>query len=306
MDIKSWIVNRLRRSRLNRMRRGIKVWYNQQAIIKSSKHSQYIFLNPIPPSSVAGGHVEHYYHFIFDLLLPLSLLIRKTSSKIIFVLEDFGVLTQLLLGLFENRVKICSAISPSIKKKEIDLVGMNPKIIPLQYFRFKSLKEEICANLNIGCAEKPTKILLIERLYPNSYYFSRAKNKGSGTSRRSIKNHKELQKFIDSKVKSPFEFHNVQLENMSLKDQINHFSSACVVIAQHGAGLSNILWMPEQSIVIELGYKSDINTYFRCLSKVMKHHYILFDYDEPHIQVNYLELHKKLLRNEAVKTYFKS
>lgn len=300
--MKNWIVRKLRFSQLNRIRWGIKVWQNHKLVIKLSESSQFIFLKPIAPTGL-GGHIEHYYHFIFDLLLPISFLIRKTSSKTIFVLDDFGILTPLLLGLFGDRVKIQNTYCRNLEEKTISLIGMNPKIIPIQYFQFKTLKTRICAKLNIHPSKKPTKILLIERLAPDSYYFTKAQNKGSGSSRRSIKNHETLKAFIASKVKSNYEFHNLQLERMSLKDQISYFDSACIVIAQHGAGLSNILWMHEQSIVIELGFKSRI--YFKRLSKIMKHNYILFDYDEQHIKVDGSELHKNLLENKITRSYFR-
>ncbi|MEL6720528.1 MAG: hypothetical protein AAFP82_17610, partial [Bacteroidota bacterium] len=164
---------------------GIKVWQNHQSIIKLSESNQYIFLKPIPPSSGFGGHVEHYYHFIFDLLLPLSFLIRNTPAKVTFVLNEFGVLTSLLVGLFGNRVKLQSALDQNIKKKEVELMGMNPTLIPIQHFPYKTLKTKICSNLKIKSLKKPNKILLIERLPPDPYYLNEATNRGSGTTRRS-------------------------------------------------------------------------------------------------------------------------
>ncbi|MEL6721175.1 MAG: glycosyltransferase family 61 protein, partial [Bacteroidota bacterium] len=123
------------------------------------------------------------------------------------------------------------------------------------------------------------------------------------SSRDIFTNHECLKSFMETKVNPNYEFHNLQLEKMSLEDQIRYFDSACVVIAQHGAGLANILWMRKKSIVIELGYQSKI--YFQNLSSILKHNYILFDYDEKHIEVDCTALHSKLLANDLTRPYFR-
>ena len=53
-----------------------------------------------------------------------------------------------------------------------------------------------------------------------------------------------------------FEFYNLKLENIPFKEQIEYFDSATLVIAQHGAGLANLLWMQEKTVVVEFGFKA--------------------------------------------------
>ena len=55
-------------------------------------------------------------------------------------------------------------------------------------------------------------------------------------------------------------FEKVTLEDLHLKDQVQLFQEARVVVASHGAGLTNIMFMQKGQTVIEL--KSDNNNYW--------------------------------------------
>ena len=58
---------------------------------------------------------------------------------------------------------------------------------------------------------------------------------------------------------------------MSLSDQVSHFSRTHILIANHGAGMSNMVFMPAGSGVLEL---ADIGgDYFRPLASIMGLHY---------------------------------
>ena len=273
---------------------------NQRSILQLAKTTDTIALIPVPKN--ADGNIEHFYHFVFDLLFPLSLLINKTPSKLIFLLRDFGVLTPVLLKLFGGRVKIHADFDTISEKKIVNLVGMNPMyttIGPRDYRRFKKV---IYKKLEFKSVKKPNKIILIERLPPSDFYLNDATKKGSGSSRRSIKNHEELERTIKSRVAPGFEFHNLKLENISFEEQIAYFDSAAVVIAQHGAGLVNMLWLPKNSIVVEFGFKSKVH--FSKMAAVLKQQHFLFDNNDRHIEVNCAELSTWLIENKATRPFF--
>lgn len=63
-------------------------------------------------------------------------------------------------------------------------------------------------------------------------------------------------------------FETVVLEGMALAEQVNLFSSASCVVAPHGAGLTNMLWMPPGARVIEIRQARDShnNCYFTLAS----------------------------------------
>ncbi|MDF1571369.1 MAG: glycosyltransferase family 61 protein [Bacteroidales bacterium] len=274
---------------------------NQYSVVHLANSTREIALNPIPPGS-AGGNIDHYYHFIFDLLLPLSLIIRKTPSDVIFLLQETGILTPILLKLFGSRVRIQHNFETIPEEKMVDLMGLNPLKTSIQHFPYHYLKELICDKYCIVPTNAPNKILLIERAPPDPYYLDVSKSKGSGSSRRSIRNHKELEECIRSKIAPGYEFHNLQLENMPFEEQVRYFDSAVAVIGQHGAGLANIIWMPQQSIVIEFGFQS--KKHFKKLSASLKHQYFLFDYKESHIEVNCETFTSWLSKNRTTRHVF--
>jgi capsular polysaccharide biosynthesis protein len=55
-------------------------------------------------------------------------------------------------------------------------------------------------------------------------------------------------------------FEKVILEDLQIKEQIRLFCEARVVVASHGAGLTNIMFMQKGQSVVEL--KSDNNNYW--------------------------------------------
>ena len=74
----------------------------------------------------------------------------------------------------------------------------------------------------------------------------------SGIQRRSIRNHETLSDTLMEKY-GPSRFNNIVLERSSIYYQYRVFRDAKVVIAQHGAALSNIFFMkPGVSHVIEI------------------------------------------------------
>ena len=74
--------------------------------------------------------------------------------------------------------------------------------------------------------------------------------RGDGVNNRgSIPNYQDI---IDELEAVGREVKLVQLENSSLADQIRLFNQANVVIGLHGAALSNMMWMKEDSLVIEI------------------------------------------------------
>jgi capsular polysaccharide biosynthesis protein len=65
----------------------------------------------------------------------------------------------------------------------------------------------------------------------------------------------------------------VQLANMSLRDQIETFRSARVIVGTHGAGLSNIVWSSGKDVaVVEIA--TDVHPRcFEWLSEAAGHRY---------------------------------
>lgn len=72
-----------------------------------------------------------------------------------------------------------------------------------------------------------------------------------------------------------FEFKVLYAEDLTLKDQINVFSRTSCLISLHGAGLSNMVFMPPNSKIIEIRHRENNNmlNFFFTLSHTFHHDY---------------------------------
>jgi len=105
---------------------------------------------------------------------------------------------------------------------------------------------------SLSSAVDSAEILQIRRGEPHVFYTSRKSEKAgksAGASRRSIPNNDELHRGLEG---LGFPVSQLTLEHMTLGQQVAAFSRARIVVAQHGAALSNILWMTPGATVIEI------------------------------------------------------
>ncbi|MGF1657535.1 MAG: glycosyltransferase 61 family protein [Verrucomicrobiales bacterium] len=214
---------------------------------------------------VGYGSVEHYFHFIFDLLLPVFGIVKRTpSNSTKLCVETPGPFTQ----IFSEMYPAVQLLPPNEVKtsQAMDLVGLNPRWTLLGAQHLEDFKRDTAKRLSVRLSHQRNKIVLIERLPPLDFYISEAQVKGSGTMRRSILNHGELKAMCQSLVRPEYEFHNVQLENMTLREQVSLFDETCVVIGQHGAGLANASWMKNGSVMVELNMQNRLE-HFMNLSR---------------------------------------
>lgn len=84
---------------------------------------------------------------------------------------------------------------------------------------------------------------------------------------RGIVNQTEIEKCFSNQVKF------ICLEEMTTIDQIQIFSDAKMIIGVHGAGLSNMVFMPKKSKVLELFPSTVIKWHFGILAKICEHEY---------------------------------
>jgi len=96
-------------------------------------------------------------------------------------------------------------------------------------------------------------------------YISRAK-----AERRKIANEEDL-----LPVLTKFQFEIVYCEDLSLQEQRNLFSQTKILVSNHGAGFTNMIFMPKDSSVLELRYKDDNhnNCYFSLASALEINYY---------------------------------
>lgn len=95
-------------------------------------------------------------------------------------------------------------------------------------------------------------------------YISRSKAK-----RRSVVNEKELQETLDQ-----YGFITIFMEDLSFFEQRKLMAETSILLSNHGAGLTNMLFLNEESKIIELKSDSeDINNCFFNLARALDHKY---------------------------------
>lgn len=222
-------------------------------------------------------------------------------------------LKKLLRGSFLKRFVIRPIVKLSMSRalKEYNpgrLVMLESFDSPLRYqFEqisvFRDFVEQRLADriktLKIS-ASKPD-VLLIDRAQPHVHYAEVGRT--SGSQRRSLPNINSLCELLNKHRKAEI-FH---LEDKDLALQIAVFSEAKVVIAQHGAALTNIIWMRPGSLVIEIIPPNKVPKYprqefFSHLAKEMniRHQYIFQDHQHAELTLSQMrQIESNLAQEET-------
>lgn len=193
-----------------------------------------------------AGSTEHYYHFLFGLLLPFVQNVNANSEHT-FYFKSCGPLNK----HFEI---------PGYKTA----IGNQGKNISFAGFDFTDYR-----NCNLNLIKKKlfdafeivddtrNEILFVDRDKPDPFYQTVARMKGSGSYRRHIPNIDEVVDLVGQQ----FRVKKVFLENMSLREQIQTFRNAPIIVLQHGAAMSNIIWCKEKTLVIEIRNRQNLHCY---------------------------------------------
>jgi hypothetical protein len=244
-----------------------------------------------------AGSVEHYYHFFFAVLLPLlerivdgtidgRSLLRSCGpmDRHLQLLQDRG-LAQLEL-LEKDRV---TAVASRVPRHPVQTLrsfecydarglredGYQPDV-------FRRVRAFVLAT--VARDAPPVDVLLVERGDPEPFYLSpRAEIRGGAGLRRSLPNADELAHTL---ARSGREVTRLRLERLNLVQQVEAFSRAKVVVAQHGAGLANVLWMAEGSRLVEIiPRRQGLRECFCRIADVVGASYTYLDQDDDHAPI---------------------
>jgi hypothetical protein len=191
----------------------------------------------------------NYYHKFVDMVPKLYGLHQEAlgDRKMTLVLDgrfDKGDLP-VIRALLPEKVSIRRL--PSMRRVECDEYVHLPRLsvpphkpcknlsqlggLPQDYIRFYRKQLLNAFGIRFGNADSTRRI-----------FISRA-----GASKRRMLNEESVAKFLE-----PFGFEHVALEEMALLDQIELFAEASIVVGQHGAGLTNLLYVPSGTMIVEI------------------------------------------------------
>lgn len=195
---------------------------------------------------------KNYYHWFCDSL-PKLMVLKKISIN------------------YNFKIIIPNG-TPSYVSDSIGLLGLEPFYFnSSEYLKISNLYHINYLAIS-GFSHPAIKELVtdLKKCYlPNTkrkkYYLSR-----NQTIIRSISNEQDLLNLIDK-----YGFEIIYTENKTLNEQIQLFSECDILISPHGAGLTNMLFMPKGSKIIEIGH-ADINRQPLCywhLANQLNHDY---------------------------------
>lgn len=290
-----------------------------------------------------GGRAGHFYHYMLGYLMPIVISPDRTPGRVSVV--SVGLLDRITRQVFGNEVDIIPepditktdypkarnrlnkrfgnfvfkrffirtilkrSMSRALKNYKHDrLLMLEPFDSPLLYRsdRISVFRDFIVKRLadrikTLKASVNKPDILLIERGQPHGHYAEAGRT--SGGQRRSIPN-------IDSLCDLLKKHHEIEIFNLEDKDlalQIAVFSEAKVVIAQHGAALTNLIWMRPGSLAIEIIPPNKVpadpgQEFFSHLAAEMdiRHQYVFQDHEHAALTQPQMRQIESMLVQEAV------
>ena len=228
------------------------------------------------------GRTTHFFHFLFDVLLPLShLLEAHPGARVSYPVEDVGLFGSILTGLYGERVRIVEAVPTGA----LPIAGWNPMVHPRSAREWADFRRHIFERTSVRPPERFVDVVLINR--PKRAESGETAGEGtgprsipnyaelSGALRRSVPNHAELARVLGSMIRLPYRLVDAALETMPFEEQVRLFAGAAGVIGQHGAGLGHIVWMPSTSIAAEIGFRN--RDHFALISRQVGVGHFLYD-----------------------------
>lgn len=269
---------------------------------------------------VVQGNVQNYTQFLLNYLLPLIhwLYVEKNILRYESIyIEDPKIMRKHLKNIFPKKVKIYKEDYDSEINKSKTLTGFFSRDRPIRKsnYSLNSIREstEELKSLLSNSQIDSKKILIINRGKPDKFYTSdgissdtlpgganslfnsdgtpKRNRKGSSIERRSTPNLINIKNLLEN-----YKF--IELETESLENQIKLFGEHDIIIAQHGAALTNIIFCKKNSIIIEIRPRrdkkdsvSDSSRYekqnaFEILSQSLGHKYFEVFQEHNHSEIN--------------------
>jgi hypothetical protein len=213
------------------------------------------------------GHLHHYHHFLFGYLLPT--IIHATQSNKnqdkIFMTDCGSSMNKIIkqVGYYQYEPKVTLKSINSIAGFDGCRFTLDKNIINLA----NSSIDKIFSIENNDTAREPY-ILLIDRgETPSEEERQKLSNTElkhkTGNERRSIQNMAEIERTLSDF----FPVKRVVLEGLDFLEQVLFFRHAYIVIMQHGAAMSNMIFTKRTKALIEIVNNNKQNICYHNLVK---------------------------------------
>lgn len=232
----------------------------------------------LPPNKVYilahDGWANNYYHWLVDTLPRLVLVKDELATGVLLLPEHFTapfiIETLRVLG-----AKNILRIKEQTRYKAAQLL-VPLRLAPVAHYRPPAM-QELAAYLRHQFAQ-PTGVQFGDKIY-----ISRAK-----ATRRKIINEEEVIALFRRKG-----FAVICFEDYTFQEQVSIAAHAQYLVSIHGAGLTNMLFMPKNSSVLELQMKDDgTNCYYYTLADALglRYYYQFCTPNDPALSVQDADL----------------
>ena len=200
-----------------------------------------------------SGSVQEYYHFILGYLSPVMLWIDRNPGKPL-AMRDCGPMNPWLdLLLHRSDLQIMTPgdmlhLFAGKYNKAAVLAGMDdPKNFNTKELaRFRQL---VFNAVNLPPVTDNFAITVVDRLTSGAFNSTAAAEvPASGAAVRSTPNLSSVM----SGYRTERSLRIIDAAELSVTDQLTLFSMTNILVAQHGAGLTNMIWMPRGGRVVEI------------------------------------------------------
>lgn len=226
------------------------------------------------------GTPDHFYHFFLGYFMPLVLWQERSGATEVAVRDcgpmnawfDLlrtgtdvetmppGVMLERLLSHRQERVILHDWDNPTrFHRRSLDTFA-------------RAVLPRAVDSQSSSASSRPQRITLLERRPNPEYYHSGdAETPGGGSQWRSVPN-------IDDIADALAPLGDVRIVDtaaLSPREQVRTLHDTDLLIAQHGAGLANLVWLPSGAGVIELlpPLPPTIDAIFRNLAAARRHGY---------------------------------
>jgi len=202
-----------------------------------------------------NGNLQNYYHWMVEAILPLYMLckVREGNARIVLP-AALGQASNLpyveslkLLGFGD--IELTFTPCPVVKLECATWVaGSGDPVDDFPPHVLRQFQSHVAASLALTVGQK--------RLYIEREHIRR------------VDNAEEVRDFLEREG-----FATVRLDGMSLLEQVALFAGAEFVVGPHGAGLSNLIFSPPSTRVIEFMPDTEMRPFFWLISSKMGHEY---------------------------------
>lgn len=213
------------------------------------------------PFAVFGQGWGNYYHWLIDDMSSLSWLTGEMEKM-------EGPVTLVVGGNLNNEQfeLLSGAVSSNVVIYKVD---PDTRVTGPLYLFVPSAANSEMAYLPAEVITEVMKLVIPEEIsnkkdtdYTTRFYISRI-----NADKRRVTNEDELIESI-----SKFGFRTVYLEHLTIEEQAKLFSSARMIIGQHGAGLANLVFCDDNCKVLEIHSHVE-HHHYRWLAKAKKINY---------------------------------